>query len=57
MAALALQVIEQAARGLLRGRWGDVLAIAEALGRQPYGLMMGFQIAVLLKRQRRRPAG
>jgi hypothetical protein len=59
-AALALHVIGQAeasARVLLRGRWGDVLAIAEALGQRPYGLMAGWEIAVLLKRQRRRPAG
>jgi hypothetical protein len=53
-------VIEQAeasARGLLRGRWPDVLAIALALGQRPYGLMAGWEIAVLLKRQRRRLTG
>jgi hypothetical protein len=59
-AALALHVIEQAeasARVLLRGRWGDLVAIAEALGRRPYDLMAGWEIAVLLKRQRRHQAG
>jgi hypothetical protein len=50
---VALHLIEQAeasARFLLRGRWGDVLAVAKALTRKPYGLMPGWEIAVLLKR-------